>query len=93
MKIEEAYEDIAPEIDWGYCPGPGCDGTIEWFEEGPICPDCGHLWDHEGHDIGCWEENMGEPWADSRASRNFKRRAEERQEWIQTITAKLGGNE
>lgn len=74
MIIETPYENLTPETVWGSCPGPQCDGQVEWFEEGPICPECGHLWDSEGGDIGSWDENMGTPWAESKTRHHFQKR-------------------
>lgn len=85
MKIETPYEDITPEIDWGSCPGPECDGKLDWHEEGPICPQCGHLWDHKGADIGSWDENMGEPWTESRTYQQFRKAEADRRAWWDEI--------
>lgn len=90
MKIETHYEDITPVTDWGSCPGPDCDGDLQWHEEGPICPDCGHLWDHDGHDIGGWEENMGEPWTESTTYHQFRKAEANLRAWWDELHDKLG---
>lgn len=84
MKLETPYRDIEPKIDWGYCPE--CEAvSIEWHDEGPICPACGHLWDANGKDIGSWDENMGEPWEESRTKANFERKETEQREWVSSL--------
>lgn len=83
-----SYGNIEPEIDWGYCPK--CDATnLEWFEEGPICPTCGHLWDQDGMDLGTWEESMGTDWRTSRTRQQFIKREETQREWLRSLTGRF----
>ena len=82
--MSDTYGNIEPQTDWGSCPA--CDAvSLEWYEEGPICPTCGHLWDHDGGDIGSWEENMGTPWEASSAKDAFERKEAQRREWWATF--------
>jgi hypothetical protein len=93
MSTEAKYDDLTPEIDWGYCPASDCDWEIEWYEDGPICPGCGHMWDSDGHDVGGWEENMGEPWPESSPYRKFRQAEDARHEWNAELIRILTRNE
>jgi hypothetical protein len=90
MKIETPYGNVEPQTVWGSCPGLTCEGELTWHEEGPICPECGHLWDHNGGDIGSWDENMGEPWEGSTTYQNFRNQEDESRAWWDAIRAKAG---
>jgi hypothetical protein len=87
MRLETRYGDIEPQIDWGDCPKD--ETSIEWYEEGPICPSCGHMWDNNGGDIGSWVENMGAPWLESKAHQQFSEKSRKQSEWLKELHQRL----
>lgn len=90
MEPENRFGKIEPRIEWGYCPGSSCDGAIEWHDDGPICTECGHVWDYNGEDLGTWEDTMGEPWDESSTKAKFDRGRAEAKAWWADLRAKAG---